>query len=82
MSPDELDQMILRTAILTGGLELLPHSLATMAIIPVQMRMVYHIGQRYGFQMDRQHLTEFLAARDRADFPRPGRDSRATSWAD
>ncbi len=58
----DLDPTILQTAILAGALELLPQSLATMAIIPIQMRLVYRIGERYGFTLDRGHLTEFLAA--------------------
>ena len=45
----ELDRMILNTAILNGALEIMPHTLATMAIIPVQMRMVYQIGKRQGY---------------------------------
>lgn len=62
-APDaSLDSTILNTAILAGALELLPGSLATMAIIPVQMRLVYRIGQHYGHQLDRSHIGEFLAA--------------------
>lgn len=57
----ELDKSILNTAILAGALELLPNSLATMAIIPVQMRLVYRIGQAHGFSLDRGHIGEFLA---------------------
>jgi uncharacterized protein (DUF697 family) len=57
----ELDQSILNYAILNGALELLPHSLATMAIIPIQMKMVYQIGRRYGFELNRGHITDFLA---------------------
>jgi uncharacterized protein (DUF697 family) len=58
----EIDSSILNTAILAGALELLPGSLATMAIIPLQMRLVYRIGQRYGHSLDRGHIGEFLAA--------------------
>jgi uncharacterized protein (DUF697 family)/tellurite resistance protein len=57
----ELDRMILNTAILNGALEIMPHSLATMAIIPVQMRMVYQIGKRQGYELDRGHIKDFLA---------------------
>jgi uncharacterized protein (DUF697 family)/tellurite resistance protein len=56
----ELDNMVLNYAILTGALELLPHSLATMAIIPIQIRMVYRVGQHYGFDLSRGHIKEFL----------------------
>lgn len=57
----ELDRLILNAAILNGALEIMPHTLATMAIIPLQMRMVYNIGKRYGFELDRGHVTDFLA---------------------
>jgi uncharacterized protein (DUF697 family) len=58
----EVDKMILNYAILNGALELLPESLATMAIVPLQMRMVYRVGKRYGFELDRRHITELLGA--------------------
>ena len=57
----EVNAMILKYAVLNGGLELLPQSLATMAIVPLQMKMVYRIGLRYGYQLDQGHLKEFLA---------------------
>lgn len=57
----ELDKLILNAAILNGALELMPHTLATMAIIPLQMRMVYRIGSLYGFELDRGHIKDFLA---------------------
>ncbi len=53
--------MILRYAILNGALELLPETLATMAILPLQMKMVYRIGQSHGFALDRGHIRELLA---------------------
>jgi uncharacterized protein (DUF697 family) len=58
----EVDRMILNYAILNGALELLPESLATMAIVPLQMKMVYRVGKRYGFELDRRHITELLGA--------------------
>ncbi len=57
----DTDRVILNTAILAGALEIMPHTLATMAIVPVQMRMVYQIGKRYGFELDRGHVADFLA---------------------
>jgi len=57
----ELDRMILNTAILNGALEIMPHTLATMAILSVQMRMVYQIGKRQGYELDRGHIKDFLA---------------------
>ncbi len=58
---EDLDHLILNTAILNGALEILPHTLATMAIIPVQMRMVYQIGKRFGYELDHGHIKDFLA---------------------
>ena len=57
----ELDSAILNTAIVNGALELLPESLSTMAIIPLQMKLVYRIGQAYGYDLDRGHIKDFLA---------------------
>jgi uncharacterized protein (DUF697 family)/tellurite resistance protein len=57
----ELDRLILNAAILNGALEIAPHTLATMAVIPLQMRMVYRIGKLYGFELDRGHIKDFLA---------------------
>jgi uncharacterized protein (DUF697 family)/tellurite resistance protein len=57
----EVDASILRYAILNGGLELLPQGLATMAIVPLQMKMVYGIGKAHGVTLDRGHIKEFIA---------------------
>ncbi|NLD68605.1 MAG: GTPase [Limnobacter sp.] len=61
LSEAELDRTVLNAAILNGALELLPDSLATMAIIPLQMRLVYRIGQSYGYELDQAHVREFIA---------------------
>jgi uncharacterized protein (DUF697 family)/tellurite resistance protein len=59
--PAALDARILNAAILNGALELLPESLATMAIIPLQMKLVYDVGLAHGYALDRGHVTELLA---------------------
>ncbi len=61
MTREEIDKSIINAAILNGALELLPESLATMAIIPLQMKLVYRIGKSYGFELDRGHIKDFLA---------------------
>ena len=61
MTLAQLDKLILDAAIFNGALELLPESLATMAIIPLQMKLVYRIGKSYGFELDRGHIKDFLA---------------------
>jgi uncharacterized protein (DUF697 family) len=53
--------MVLRYSILNGALELLPETLATMAILPLQMKMVWRIGKAHGFELDRSSIKEFLA---------------------
>jgi uncharacterized protein (DUF697 family)/tellurite resistance protein len=60
--PAELDRMILNAAIVNGALELLPQSLASMAIIPLQMKLVYRIGRAYGVDTDAAQVRELVAA--------------------
>jgi uncharacterized protein (DUF697 family) len=57
----DLDKDILNASILNGALELLPQSMASLAIIPLQMRLVYKVGTAYGFQLDRGHVKDLLA---------------------
>jgi uncharacterized protein (DUF697 family)/tellurite resistance protein len=57
-----LDKSILNYALLNGALELLPQSWASMAIIPLQVKMVYEIGQAHGVELDQGHIREFIAA--------------------
>jgi uncharacterized protein (DUF697 family)/tellurite resistance protein len=56
-----LDEAILKASILNGALELLPESLATMAILPLQMRLVYRIGRANGYELDAGHVKDFAA---------------------
>jgi len=57
-----LDKSILNYSLLNGALELLPQSWASMAIIPLQVKMVYEIGQAHGVELDQGHIREFIAA--------------------
>ena len=57
-----LDKTILNYALLNGALELLPQSWASMAIIPLQIKMVYGIGKSHGVELDQGHIKEFIAA--------------------
>ncbi len=57
-----LDKSILNYALLNGALELLPQSWASMAIIPLQVKMVYGIGKAHGVELDQGHIREFIAA--------------------
>ncbi len=58
---EEIDRNILNYAILNGALELLPQSWASMAIIPIQIKMVYSIGKTQGYDLDQGHIRELLA---------------------
>lgn len=58
----ELDRSILQYALLNGALELLPQSWASMAIIPLQIKMVYGVGKAHGVELDQGHIREFIAA--------------------
>ena len=58
----EVDSLVLRYSILNGALELLPETLATMAILPLQMKLVHSVGTLHGVSLDRKHIGEFLAA--------------------
>lgn len=57
-----LDKTIVNYALINGALELLPQSWASMAIIPMQIKMVYGIGKTYGVELDQGHIKEFIAA--------------------
>ena len=48
-------------AMLCGALELLPQSWASMAIIPLQVKLVYGIGQAHGAALDAAMVKEFIA---------------------
>lgn len=61
-SEAELDRSILNHALVNGALELLPQSWASMAIIPLQVKMVYGIGKAHGVTLDQGHVKEFIAA--------------------
>lgn len=58
---DSLDDLILKQAMIAGALELLPEKLSVAAVIPVQLRMVYQIGQRHGQKLDSDQITDLAA---------------------
>lgn len=61
LSEQQLDEIVLKAAVLNGALELLPQTLATMAIIPLQMKLVHRIGAAYGYESDRTQIRDLLA---------------------
>jgi uncharacterized protein (DUF697 family)/tellurite resistance protein len=56
-----LDKSIFNRAVLCGALELLPQSWASMAIIPLQVKLVHGIAQAHGVSMDAGMVKEFIA---------------------
>lgn len=61
LGEQEMDRKILNAALLNGAIELLPENLSTLAIIPLQMRLVYQVGQSYGYELDSGHVKDLLA---------------------
>jgi len=59
---EQAEALVARTALWCGALELLPQGLASLAILPLQMRMVYRLGLRHGYELDRGHVRDLLAA--------------------
>jgi uncharacterized protein (DUF697 family)/uncharacterized tellurite resistance protein B-like protein len=60
-APDPaLDGTIRNTAILAGAIELLPQSVATLGVLPLQTHLVYRIGKHYGYTLDAGHVKEFI----------------------
>lgn len=57
----DLDRYILNHSIVNGALELLPQSIASMAIIALQIKLVYRIGKAYGHELDKDHIKELMA---------------------
>jgi uncharacterized protein (DUF697 family)/tellurite resistance protein len=61
-APGALDEWILDQAMIAGAVELLPDRLANMAVLPLQLRMVYTIGQKYGQQLDLAQAKDLAGA--------------------
>jgi len=56
-----VEDFILQQAILTGAIEILPDRLANIAVLPLQLRMVYQIGQRHGQKLDFNQVKDLAA---------------------
>ena len=54
----DLEQLILQQAMLAGAVELLPDRLANLVILPLQLRLVYQIGRKYGQQLDANQIKD------------------------
>jgi uncharacterized protein (DUF697 family)/tellurite resistance protein len=60
-APSDVDNFILDQAMLTAACALLPDRLSGMAIVPLQLRMAYSIGQRHGQQFDMAQIKDLTA---------------------
>jgi len=58
----ELDTLILDQAMLAAACELLPDRLATLTVLPLQLRLVYTVGQRAGQEFGVEQATDLVAA--------------------
>ncbi len=56
-----LDAYILDQAILTAALEFLPDRLANLGILPLQLRLVRHVGQQHGTQAGASQIKDLAA---------------------
>ncbi|MEP7384700.1 MAG: DUF533 domain-containing protein [Gemmatimonadota bacterium] len=57
----DADTFILDQAMLAAAADLLPQRLSTLAILPLQLRMVYSIGQRHGQALDMSQVKDLAA---------------------
>lgn len=57
-----LDSLILDQAMLTAACELLPDRLATLTVLPLQLRLVYTVGQRSGQEFGLDQAKDLAAA--------------------
>jgi uncharacterized protein (DUF697 family)/tellurite resistance protein len=60
-SDEVLDKQILQQAMITGAVELLPDKLASVVILPLQLRLVYQIGQHHGQRLDAGQVKDLAA---------------------
>lgn len=61
-SAADVDQLILRHAMLAGAAELLPQGAASMVVLPLQLKLVHAIGARHGVTLARDQVRELLTA--------------------
>jgi uncharacterized protein (DUF697 family) len=57
-----LDPLLIKYSVLTAALELLPQTAGALAILPIQLKMVYDLSRRNGVKLDQQSVKDFGAA--------------------
>lgn len=55
-------RIILEHAILCGALERMPETLATMAVLPTQMKMIQQVAQTHGIDAGRGRIRDLIAS--------------------
>jgi uncharacterized protein (DUF697 family)/tellurite resistance protein len=58
----DLDRRILHFAMLAGAAELLPQTMASMVVLPLQLRLVYEVGRQNGVTLAQDQLKELATA--------------------
>lgn len=57
----DTDALIRRYATITAAMEMLPDGVASLGILPLQLRLMYLVGNQHGYKLDSRHLMEFAA---------------------
>ena len=55
------DAIIRKYATIAAAMEILPDALASVGILPLQLRLIYLVGKEYGCEMDSRHVLELAA---------------------
>jgi uncharacterized protein (DUF697 family)/tellurite resistance protein len=58
----DLDRRILQFAMLAGAAELLPQAMASMVVLPLQLRLVYEVGRQNGVTLAQDQIKELATA--------------------
>ena len=58
----DLERRILQFAMLAGAAELLPQTIASMVVLPLQLRLVYDIGRQNGVTLAQDQVKELATA--------------------
>jgi len=59
---DDPAHVILQYSMLAGAAELLPQTVASLVVLPLQLKLVYEIGSRHGVTMGKDQIRELVAA--------------------
>lgn len=60
--PGDLDRRILQAAILAGAAELLPQTVASLVVLPLQLKLVHDIGRQHGATGTQDQIRELVTA--------------------